>query len=311
MKKIINSANVVGYLYEHNLEMRQSGPDSKNPGMEYIRGTVSIASEDLTNVVKVNYTYVAPTFGSGKENTSFTFLNKVINGQIPTVMSDGIEKAAKVRVDSALNLGEWYDKNDWHLISTIRNEGGFIHQIQGGDAFAPAATFDTDIVITNVRRVEANEERNIPEKVILKGGIFDFRGALKPVEFSVVNPKAMDYFENQDISSKNPMFTHVKGEQISRTIVRKIEEESAWGEISIREVKNSQKDFVVTWAASVPYEWDSEEGILASEFSEKISQREIYLAELKTRQEEYQNSKNNAFANIAATASNSNGGYDF
>lgn len=311
MKKIVNQTNIVGYLYEHDLEMRQTGAESKNPGTDYIRGTVSIASADLTNVVKVNYTYVTPTFSSGKENTSFSFLKKVIDGQVPTVMSNGVENAAKVRADSALNLGEWYDKNDWHLISTLRNEGGFIHQIQGGDEFDPKAIFETDIVITNVRRVEANEERNIPEKVVLKGGIFDFRGALKPVEFSVVNPKAMDYFENLEVTSKAPVFTRVKGDQISRTIVRRIEEESAWGEVSIREVKNSQKDFVVKWATTVPYEWDAEESILASEFSEKISEREIYLAELKTRQEQYQNSKNSAFDRMAATANTSNGGYDF
>ena len=45
-----------------------------------------------------------------------------------------------------------------------------------------------------------------------------------------------------------------------------------------------------------PYLWDDESTILASELSEAMANREIELANIKTRQDEYKNSKGNAFA---------------
>ena len=134
------------------------------------------------------------------------------------------------------------------------------------------ATFDTDMVITNVTRVEADEERELPEKVIVKGCVFDFRKSLLPVEFSVYAPyapeKALDYFENLGATPSTPVFTRVQGVQVSKTIIRKVEEESAFGDAKVREVRNSQRDFVINWAQPETYEWDSEDTILASELNE-------------------------------------------
>ena len=51
-KKLANSTHIEGYLYEHKLEKRVTGPNSKNPGTEYISGTISIATDDdMLNIV--------------------------------------------------------------------------------------------------------------------------------------------------------------------------------------------------------------------------------------------------------------------
>lgn len=48
----INQSHLEGYVYEHNLELRTAGEKSKNPGVEFINGTLSIATDDeLLNVV--------------------------------------------------------------------------------------------------------------------------------------------------------------------------------------------------------------------------------------------------------------------
>ena len=105
-------------------------------------------------------------------------------------MNGGKENAACVRIDSAIALNEFYtDKNGKEeLVSAKRNEGGFVHVCSPSELEADENarnTFEADILITNATRTEADEEKNIPEKVILKGAIFDFRKALLPVEFSV------------------------------------------------------------------------------------------------------------------------------
>lgn len=317
-KTMFNSTHVEGYLYEHNLEKRETGPNSKNPGTEYISGTIGIATdENMNNVVQIHFSYVTAVTSKGKPNNTFNTLQAIIDEKLPNVMGSGKESAARVRIDSAIALNEWYDSRTEGnpLISAKRNEGGFVHQMtmaeQLNEDEQKRATFDCDILITKATRVEANEERNLPEKVVLKGYIFDFRKAILPVEFSVTNPGAMNYFESLDISNKNPCFTRIKGEQISRTIEREIREESAFGDDNIRIARSSQRDFVVTWAQKEPYAWDDEETLLGTEVEKAIADREVYLADMKKRQDEYQATKNNALAQPAAATSVKKDDYNF
>ena len=141
------------------------------------------------------------------------------------------------------------------------------------------------------RFIDADEERNLPEKLILKGAIFDFRKALLPVDFSVVNKQAIDYFESLNASPTEPVFTKVRGNQVAETIVRTITEESAFGEPSVREVKSVRKDYIVNWATNEPYIWDDASTITAKELREAMAARETYLSTVKARSDEYQNAK--------------------
>ena len=55
MKAMLNRTHIEGYLYEHALEKKVTGPNSKNPGTEFISGTVSIATDDaMTNIVPIH-----------------------------------------------------------------------------------------------------------------------------------------------------------------------------------------------------------------------------------------------------------------
>jgi hypothetical protein len=303
MKNMINKTHIEGLLYEHALELRVSGPNSKNPGTEFIMGTVSVATDDkITNIVPVHYSYVTATTSKGNPNATFSTLKDIIDGKLCSVMEHGADKAVKLRIDSALGLNEFYsDRNGKEeLVSAKRNEGGFIHTCTELDQDEKNRnTFDVDMLITNVVRLDADEERNIPEKCIVKGAIFDFRKSLLPIEFSAVNPNAMNYFEGLGASSKEPVFTKVWGRQVSETITRKVTEESAFGDDVVREIKSTRKDFVITGAAKEPYLWDEADTITAAELTEAMANRETMLAALKQRQEDYKASKGQATAQAA------------
>lgn len=306
-KKFINATHVEGLIYNHSLEEKVSGPNSKVPGTKFISGTVEVATDDaLVNIVPVHYTYVTAMTAAGKENPTYTTLANIINGTFKTVVADGADRAQKIRIDSAIGLNEFYSDRSGteELVSVKRNEGGFAHT--NGNFTNDETlrnTFDVDIVITGVRRVEGDPDRGTEDKVIVKGAIFDFRGSLLPVEFSVINPAAMNYFEGLDASNKNPVFTRVTGRQVSETIVRQITEEGAFGEPKVREVSSSRKDFVITWAKAEPYVWDDESTITVDEFKKAISDRELTLAELKRRNDEFKASRNNAGSAFTTTTS--------
>lgn len=311
MKNMINRTHVEGYLYEHDLQLREAGPNSKNPGTKFIMGTISIATDDaMTNIVPIHFTYVTATTAKGNANATFTILNQIIDGTLGSVMTNGADNAAKVRVDSAIGLNEFYSDRSGQeeLVSVKRNEGGFVHTTTTlAEEEKARNTFEADILITNVRTVDADPDRNLPEKAIIKGAIFDFRKALLPIEFSAINPNAISYFEGLGASAKEPVFTRVKGRQVSETVTRTITEESAFGEASVREVTNNRKDWVVNWAQTDPYVWDDESTITAAELKEAMGNREVYLAGIKQRQDDYKASRNQA----APAAQAASGAFNF
>ena len=309
MKNIKNETHIEGYLYEHDLAQKVTGDNSKNPGTSFITGTVSIATDDaMTNIVPVHFTYVTATTAKGNTNATYTTLMNIIDGVFKSVMQDGKDVATKLRIDSAIGLNEFYTDRSGkeELVSAKRNEGGFVHV---ADVLSTDEnnrnTFKCDMLITGCTRIDADEEKNLPEKVVVKGAIFDFRKSLLPVEFTALNPKAMDYFEGLEASPSNPTFTCVWGRQVSQVVTRTITEESAFGEPSVREIKSTRKDFVITGASVTPYEWDDENTMTAAELTEAIAARETYLATIKQRQDEYKASKN------AAAAAPAKSGFNF
>ena len=313
MKKMINTTHIEGLVYDHKLEKKVSGKESKNPGTEFINGILNIATDDKgMNVVPVHFSYVTATTSKGGTNNTYNALSRIID-ENPSVVKVGRDNAMKVRIDSAIGLNEFYaDLKDEKPVCAKRNEGGFVHIVNELDEDEKKRSyFETDMLITGVRDVEADPDRNLPAKVVVMGYAFDFRNALLPVEYSVLNENGMKYFQKLDCSPANPTFTKVWGRQVSQTIKTEITEESAFGEASVRIRETTNRDFVITGTSKVPYMWDDESTITAMEMKKALQDREIYLASVKKRQEDYQNSKSNGAAAKTAMANTAASGYNF
>lgn len=307
-----NKVELAGYLYQHKLEKKVTGPRSKNPGTEYIRGSIDIATDpECLNTVTVSYSYEVPVNGKGKENSKYTFLNNVLTGVYKTVMEVGKENATKVRCDTTLELNEYYtDRNgEVEFVSSKRCGAGFIHvdnTVFTPTYLNPNNQFRCDMVLTGARRVEANEERDIPEKVVIKGCIFNYRKEVLPVEFNVYDEAAMDYFENAEPTPANPFFTEVGGQIVSQSITRKVEERAAFGPPSIRTYTSTKKDIEVNFAAEEPGVWDDPAYITAEELTKGMQDRELKLANLKNDWEQ-----NKRQAAVPAPAAVKQGEFDF
>lgn len=318
MKKAINRERVEGRVYDHNLAVKVTGETSKRPGTEYINGTLDIATDDAgLNVVTVNFTYVTETTSKGNKNETFTTLKNIIDSG-KTVLADGAENAMMVRIDTALGLNDFYTNRNGQeeLVSAKRNEGGFVHSTNKLGDEATRNTFECDMLINGTRMVEADAERHIAaDYLVVKGAVFNFRNAILPVEFVVKNPGGIKYFESLDASPANMVFTKVWGKIESQTIVDKREEDSAFGEAAVKEYERKIKEWVITGAAKEPYEMDDEQnGITLAEVKQMLADREIYLAGVKKRAEEWRDSRattatttSKASANATAVA----GGFNF
>ena len=310
-QNLVNEVHGEGYLYEYDLKVRHS--DKNNT--DFISGKISLATdEDCQNIVEYHFVYVTPVYSkSGKQNPNFGLLKNIIDsGKDKTVMGAGKENALKLRVDGTVGLNDFWSARDEQIVSLIRNEASFINQATNlNQDLRKRNTFKTDFVITGTFRKEADEEKSIPEHLVVKGATFNsFSKALLPVSYVVYNPSAIDYFESLEIDASHPAFTKVWGSICSQEFVTKIETKSAFGEDLVEERTTTRKEYVITGAQSDCYEWDSEDTLLASELKQAMSNRELHLAEVKKNFDDYQASK--GAANGANTAMNvAAGGFNF
>lgn len=311
MKKMVNTVHAEGYLYKHDLKKKVAGEKAKNPGAAFIQGSIDIATnEDCSNIVTFYFTYETPQRASGATNKNYALLADIADGKIGSVMGNGKENAAKISVDSALALNDFCDSKTGEPVSIKRNEGGFVNLINELNASENERTsFKADMIITGTKEIEADEEKDLPRKLILKGHIFNFRGEILPVEFAVLNENAMNYFASLEASATNPCFTQVSGRQVSLIYKTVKTEESAFGEDLVTETERSRKDYVVTWARKELYDWDDEGTILATEVTQALANRQVKLAEVKQRNEEYLKTKNSTPKPAATVAIP--GGFNF
>ena len=301
MRKNLNTITVTGYVYSfgdgngrNDLKLAVTGEKSKNPGTEYISGTVNIAVDELgLNVIPVSFTYVTGIYAkSGKSNPNFSALKKLID-ENKTWVSVGKENAAKVKIDGAVGLNEFYVKenDEDRLVSTKINSGSFINFVNELPAENERATFKCDMLISRVTHVEADEERNIKEDyATVRGAIFDFRNSILPLDFIVRNPQGMSYFESLD-TDEGPVYTKVWGRINCSTTTTESKEESAFGEAAVRVFEKKVREWVITGTAKEAYEFGDEEVMTGEEVAKAMQDREINLAEMKKRAEEFKSAQ--------------------
>ena len=304
MKKTINKETIEGRVYQFDLEVKQvQNTESENYGKDFISGTLEIAvDEDGLNVVPVHYTYVPPVTSKGKTNATYTTLAKIISEKKDWV-TVGKDNAMMVSLSPSLSLNEFYDKED-KFVSVKVNEGGFAEIVNSLDA---KATFTTDMLINRVTEVEPDDEKGTPYTVKVGGAVFNFKNELLPVEFTVCEA-GQRYFLDLGASASNPIFTKVWGviKCSSETIVKT--EESAFGEAAVKSYEKKSKDWIITGCAKEPYDFGDESVLTVAEVQKAMQDREVKIADIKKRQEEYESKKGSSAksepASAAAVAAN-------
>lgn len=303
MRQTINNSHVEGYVFSHTLQARVS-----KKGVPFIMGDLNVATNDkATNVVPVHFTYVTETFKSGNANPTYALLMELIDGKVPTYETNGIN-ATKVRIDGDVEVNDFVTR-DGEMASPKRLSGRFVHTMANSIGEHPA-TFDADMLIAGTSEKEFEGEEPY---LALRGYFFGYRGDLIPIELNVKSKGGIAYFEGQDISNANPLFTHIKGEVVSATIETRTEEESAFGDPVVNVTTRNVRSWDVIWASAEPYEF-GEEGVLTKdELKTKLAEREEYLAKVRQDHDEYQARRNGgqSFKAVAPVTSANDDDDDF
>ena len=126
MKNKLNREVLEGRLYDFDLEKKEvKNQNSKYFGQEFWAGTLHIATDEAgLNVIPVHYTFVLPTFGSGKVDNRFSAFEKIV-AEEKTWLKVGKDEAEKIRLTPSGDLNDFYLVNDERMVSAQRNEGGY------------------------------------------------------------------------------------------------------------------------------------------------------------------------------------------
>ena len=290
MRKNINQENLEGFLFDKALELRTvSNQQSENFGKEFIRGSLSVATDkECLNVVTVYYTYVTPTTKNNTPNNTFNALKKIMEDG-KTVANNGISEAMKVKLQPSIALNDFFPQGADELVSQQRSEGGFVTIISEMNENEEARKkFTADIVINQVIHVEADPEKNIDKDYVkVKGVIFDFKNAVLPIEFVAKQDAAMQYFESLEASNANKIYTQVSGVVNSTTVKVMTTKESAFGAPVVEESTRHSKEWEITWAKPIPYIYGDDTTITDKDLEKAFQDRNIYLETVKTRAKQY------------------------
>lgn len=294
MRKNVNTVHIEGRIYQHSLEVKEvKNQNSANFGKQYIGGVIEVATDEAgLSVIPVEFTFVTETTKNGGKNKTYAELMKIIeHGK--TWITDGAEAATKVSIDTALALND-FPAQDGTMVSQKVNRGGFINIVgELKENIADRCKFKTDMLITNVTRIEADPEKHIDaDYAVIRGAVFDFRNALLPVEFVTKNPAAMQYFEGLEATSAQPTYTQVWGMINYKTESFKQEVESAFGEPTVDVRERKVREWVITGALKVPYDFGDEKVMTEEEVMKASQDRQVYLADIKKKREEYLEQKN-------------------
>lgn len=300
--KMINSVKIQGYVYEHSLEIKTVKTEKKNDGTpnpnfgkSYIGGKLKVQiDEDAQNIVEVEYPYVTPTTKAGSENRTYTALNTIIT-ENKTVMNAGKEGAIKVKVDTGLELNDFFTNRngsaDWELVSARIYSGGFVTIVSSIEPDVSARNkIEADILFTKGIDHEQDDEKGIPHYLELEGAVFNYKKEILPMKFNLYNERGIDFILGE--LDQGPYFVKAFGHINNVNSITKIEEESAWGEPIVKEVTKTRKEVIIDNMSGVPYPFGDEGTLTIEEVKQAKADREIKLAAKKSDAINYQNSKN-------------------
>ena len=301
----INTEKIEGYVYStgvknNELSERVTKETSKAPGTKYIAGDLNIAVDETgLNVVTIHYTYVTETYRSGAANSTYAALKRIIDNPDKMWVNGGKDNAYKVQCTGVSIRVNDFIAGDGTKVAALRNENGFVSIVNELCPEGERNRFTADMLITKVTHIDANPEKNIEnDYTTVSGCIFGYGPTIVPATFVVRNEMGMSYFEDLDASASKPVFTKVWGQINCLTIKVTKKEESAFGEAAVQVSDRKSREYMITGASKVPYDFGDEDILTSADVNKMMQERQVALAEIEKRWKESQNSFSNAAMNV-------------
>lgn len=279
LKQSWNKVEVEGVLVSKDISRRTyTATDGRQK--EAITGSITIRVEQTINGEKVVCDIPVSVFANkftreGKENPSYTSIDKVLTEYVSLSAVDDPTRATKVRLNQAtIQMNEFYSR-DGKLISYPRIRASFIQSVTDNN-FTPKASFDMEIVVLNSKD-EVNANGETTGRYFLQGATIQYGNALDVVPFYVTNEKAINYMKSYWNEGAT---VRVAGTLNFTSVVEKKVTEMAFGEDKVEEYTRSVSELIIT-GGSEPY--DEDKAYTVTDVQEGLKNRQARLTKLKEK----------------------------
>lgn len=197
-KQSKNVAKIVGLLVENNLKAGTYNKDGKEN--EYIAGTLTvrvnqmISGKEETNEIPI-YVWVGKYTKNNTVNPAYESMAKAMNNYTSLAIANSESEATKVLISSGSIVENIYSPDGMTVRSTPRIQTSFINSITNLSGYVPEATFTMDIVVAGIDD-ETDKEGLPTNRLVVKGLVCRYNGAMDHISFVVENPNAINFIRS-------------------------------------------------------------------------------------------------------------------
>lgn len=252
IRQALNKVEITGVVKEHKLD---SGKTSE--GDKYINGSLVVKAGEFTEVtVKV---YVSETNSKGKVKKAYENLEKILKGEVKTMVDVPEEEAVKVRLWGNDGFTPQFKEeifkpeNATEVVTKISVDLGFgnvtIDNNINPDDYK--ATFDVEMFVESV---EEELDKNDAEtgRVIVKGWVPVYGGSVIPLEVKagIVEDADGEFDFAEDIRSNIDAETTINfwGDIDFKAIIEKTSKGGSIGKAKVEEKRTYVHDLVAIGA---------------------------------------------------------------
>ncbi|APH36049.1 hypothetical protein [Bacillus velezensis] len=208
----------------------------------------------------------------GTDNAIAKGYQTIIN-EYKSIAEHGRDEADKVRITQGkIGLNEYYSQGILKAYPQLTTN--FVNRLDANEEFNPRAEFDVELFVKNVTEEKVKGEET--GRVNLNGYIPLYGGKVIPFEF-VVTKKGSQYVEN---NYEKGSTVNVFGKIINFKEQKVTTKTAAFGEDKKEITINSKREYLIT-GGNDPYDEDSKNAFNADAIKKALTEREIYLDELK------------------------------
>lgn len=250
--KSFNRVDAGGRLVKYDLDT-----GTTKSGDDYISGDITLEVDDEGTQMKFRV-FATPTWKkSGKANGNYTILEKILNGEME---NEWLTIRGSIDVDYFMPKDP-RDNDDDGLARTQRMRATFINM---NNKHEYANKWKFDFLITHVREIEADEEKQIPRYVQVSGYLIDdYNERLMEVRVDARTEASMNYILGLQASEDMPYFVSTTGKM--ERIVRSVVLPNAFGDPETQEYVSTR--WVITRMPPQCYTFGDENDLTVDEYN--------------------------------------------
>lgn len=234
----------------------------------------------------------------GSENGIAKGYQTLIN-EAKSVATHGREEADKIRISEAkIGKNEYYG-GDGQLKSFPQLNSNFFNRVKESEEYDPRANFSVEVVVKAIKPEIKNDDET--GRVIVDSFIPLFNGKIIPFEF-MVNKEGSEYVQDTYEKGQTVLF---HGDVVNYKEVSQTEKVVAFGKAPKEVKQKTVREYLITGGDDA-YDEDSPKAYDMDVIKKALTEREVFLEELKNKKNNNQQEEKKGGFDTKATKKKSN-----